>query len=127
VTDDRNDGGPRSRGPLAPPPSLAPNRVTPEPAVALRPLPWQRAEAVEGEAELLVHATLDGGPPCAVLGRVDVREEPDAVELTLWVGRRPDADCRGPRPALAFPIVVAVALGAPLAGRALRDGALDVG
>jgi hypothetical protein len=43
--------------------------------------------------------------------------------VTLWAGRRPDADCGGPQPQLAFPIVVGVQLDRELGTRAVRDGA----
>jgi hypothetical protein len=123
LTDDARKEGPRQRGPSPLPPSLLPNEVAAEPAVDLRVLPWTHVEADEGGQRLRVHATLDGGPPCTVLGRVDLREADDAVEVTLWVGRRPDARCDGPQPALALPIVVPVGLSAPLGSRVLRDGA----
>ena len=105
------------------PPSMRPNEVTPEPAVDLRPVPWARAEPIEDGRRVRLHATLTGGPPCAVLGRVDLRETADAVTATLWVGRRPDADCDGPQRQIGFPIAVTVELGAPLGRRPIRDGA----
>jgi hypothetical protein len=107
-----------------PPPSIQPNEVTPEPAVDLHRLPWTSVERRAGGRRLRVHATLSGGPPCAVLGRVDLDETADAVTVTLWVGRRPGASCGGPQPGLAVPIVVTVALHRPLGTRALRDGAI---
>ena len=58
-----------------------------------------------------------------MLGRVDLKETADAVTVTLWVGRRPGADCSGPQAGLGFPIVTAVDLHAPLAHRAVHDGA----
>jgi hypothetical protein len=102
---------------------MRPNEVAPEPAVDLRPVRWTRAEPIDGERRLRIYATLTGGPPCAVVGRVDVRETADAVTVTLWVGRRPDARCSGPQRAVGFPIAVAVDLRAPLGRRAIRDGA----
>ena len=119
---------PRGSGPLRPPsaggalpPSMRPNELTPEPAVDVHPVRWTRAEAVRGG--LRVHATLTGGPPCTVLGRVDVDETAAEVTVTLQVGRRPNAPCDGPQAALGFPIVVAVDLHAPLGKRPVRDGA----
>lgn len=109
-------GGPRPR-------SLEENAVRPEPAVDLRQTRWQRAEAVRGRPEVHIHATLEGGPPCTVLGRVDVQETPTAVTITLWTGRRPGARCRERRSLVGVPIVVTVALRHAVGGRAVRDGA----
>jgi hypothetical protein len=106
-----------------PPPSVRPNEVTPEHAVDLRKVAWTDVEREAGGKRLRVHATFTGGPPCTVLGRVDVAETDDAVTVTLWAGRRPDADCGGPQPQLAFPIVVGVQLDRELGTRAVRDGA----
>jgi hypothetical protein len=118
---------PGSAGPAQPagpaPRSSAPNLVTPERAVDLGRVRWQRAEAVPGRSEVRIHATLDGGPPCTVLGRVDVDETADAVTVTLWAGRRPGARCGKTRKLVGFPIVVAVALRRPVGDRAVRDGA----
>jgi hypothetical protein len=105
------------------PPSMQPNEVSPEDAVDLRTLPWTSAEPVEGGRQLRVLASLDGGPPCTVLARVDLEEGADEVTVTLWVGRRPDADCSGERPALGFPAVTSVDLSSPLGRRGVRDGA----
>lgn len=115
--------GPLSGGPTNPLSSMRPNEVAPELAVDLRPVAWTRAEPIDGERRLRLYATLSGGPPCAVLGRIDLQETRDAVTVTLWVGRRPDADCGGPQRAVGFPIAVAVDLRAPLGGRAIQDGA----
>jgi len=105
----------------SPPPSTRPNEVTPEAAVDLRKVPWTRVEP--GPDALRVYATLTGGPPCAVLGRVDVKETADAVTVTLWVGKRPGADCSGPQTGLGYPIATTVDLKAPLGQREVRDGA----
>jgi hypothetical protein len=102
---------------------MRPNEVEPEPAVDLHREPWASVDSNAASRRLRVHATLTGGPPCAVLGRVDVLESADDVTVTLWVGRRPDADCDGPRAELGFPIVVGVELKEPLGVRAVRDGA----
>ena len=115
--------GPMPSAPTASEPSEPADEVTPEPATDLVELPWVRAEAVPGRAELLVHATLTGGPPCAVLARVDQAETAHTVTVTLWVGRRPGAACDGPQPELAQPVRVRVALEAPLGSRPVRDGA----
>jgi hypothetical protein len=111
----------RPAGPA--PPSLSPNPVRPERAVDLRPARWQRWEAVPGRPEVRVLATLEGAPPCTVLGRVDVRETHEAVTITLWTGRRPGARCGERRSLVGFPIVVTVALSRPVGERAVRDGA----
>jgi hypothetical protein len=103
--------------------SPAPNAVSPEPAVDLRRERWSRVEAVGKGADVLVHGTLTGGPPCAVLGRVEVAETPKQVTITLWVGRRANAKCDGRQPQMAYPFVTRVALDAPLGNREVRDGA----
>src|SRR5205814_1317337 len=63
---------PGSAGPAQPagpaPRSSAPNLVTPERAADLRRVRWHRAEAVPARNEVRIHATLEGGPPCTVLG-----------------------------------------------------------
>lgn len=115
-----------SSGPMSPTPTgsgTTANEVVPEPAVDLVRAPWQDVEPVPGSAELLVHGTLSGGPPCAVLGRVDVAEEAASVTVTVWVGRREDADCSGPQPDLGYPYVTRVRLAEPLGSRKLQDGA----
>lgn len=126
------EGGAPPRRPSSPPPpgtetdalppSMRPNQVTPERAVDLHPEPWTSVDSSPDSRRLRIHATL-GGPPCSVLGRVDVRETDEAVTVTLWVGRRPDADCSGPQRAIGFPIVVTVDLKEPLDRRPIRDGA----
>jgi hypothetical protein len=84
---------------------------------------WERAEPVRDSRELLVYGTLQGGPPCAVLSRVDLAETPRTVTVTVWVGRRAGAVCDGPQPDLGYPYVTRVRLEAPLGDRRLRDGA----
>jgi hypothetical protein len=100
-----------------------PNEVVPEPALGLVAVRWQRAEPVRDSRELLVHGTLQGGPPCAVLSRVDLAETTTTVTVTVWVGRRPGAVCDGPQPDLGYPYVTRARLKAPLGGRELHDGA----
>jgi hypothetical protein len=118
-------GSPKGSPPMtstsSPPPSTLPNEVAPEPAVDLRKVPWTRTEPTAHG--LRVYATLTGGAPCAVLGRVDVKETAHAVTVTLWVGKRPGADCSGPQTGVGFPIVTTVDLKAPLGKRAVHDGA----
>jgi hypothetical protein len=105
------------------PPSMRPNEVTVEPAVDLHAEPWTNVESSPDSRQLRIHATLTGGPPCAVLGGVDVRETAEDVTVTLRVGRRPGADCDGPQRAIGFPIVVTVDLKEPLGRRPIHDGA----
>lgn len=116
-----------SSGPLPPsstsPEPSTPNVVSPEPAVELHRERWTSVEPVGGTREVLVHGALTGGPPCAVLGRVEVAESRDQVTITLWVGRREGAKCDGPQPEIAYPFVTRVALAAPLGEREVRDGA----
>jgi hypothetical protein len=125
---DSPDGSPVSSGPLPPgggqsgDPS-APNVVSTEPAVDLHPQRWSTARPVHGRPEVLVRGTLSGGPPCAVLGRVDVDETTERVTITVWVGRRPGAACDGPQAETAFPYLTRVRLAHPVAGRVVHDGA----
>jgi hypothetical protein len=105
------------------PPSMQPNVVRPEPAVGMRPQRWTRADASAGGKRLRIQTVLTGGPPCAVLGRVDVEESAAAVVVTLWVGRRRGAQCPEARPLIGFPIEVVVELDSPLGRRVVRDGA----
>jgi hypothetical protein len=115
-----------SSGPMSASPTgsaAAANEVVPEAAVDLVRAPWQRVEPVPGSAEVLVHGTLSGGPPCAVLGRVDLTETAGSVTVTVWAGRRPGADCAGPQPELGYPYVTRVRLASPLGSRTVRDGA----
>ena len=116
-----------SSGPLPPPGTSpadpTPNVVAPEPAVDLHRERWTSVEPVRGGHEVLVHGSLTGGPPCAVLGRVQVAESRTSVTITLWVGRRADAKCDGPQPDIAYPFVTRVTLAEPLGEREVRDGA----
>ena len=121
------DSGVVSSGPL-PSGSTSPaaptaNEVSPEPAVDLHRERWTSVEPVSGTREVTVHGSLTGGPPCAVVGRVEVAETPDRVTVTLWVGRREDARCDGPQPEIGYPFVTRVTLAAPLGEREVRDGA----
>ena len=115
-----------SSGPL--PPSSAspvvptPNVVSPEPAVDLHRHRWTSVDPVSGTRDVLVHGVLTGGPPCAVVGRVEVAETRDRVTITVWVGRRAEATGDGPQPQIAYPFVTRVGPAAPLGGRAGRDG-----
>ena len=125
---DPSRSGVVSSGPLpfggASPQAPTPNVVSPEPAVGLRRERWTRVEPVAGAPEALVYATLSGGPPCTVLGRVDVTEAKDQVILTLWVGQRAGWQCDGAQPQLGYPLVTRVRLAAPIGQRTVRDGAI---
>ena len=116
-----------SSGQLPPPPRIptepTPNAITPQSAVDLRRQRWTLAEPVPGTTEVLVHGTLVGGPPCAVLGRVDLRETDDSVTISLWVGRERDAACDGPQPDVGYPFLTRVKLKAPAGTRQIVDGA----
>ena len=124
---DTSRSGVVSSGPLSPGGASSqvptPNVVSPEPAVGLRRERWTRVEPVAGAPEALIYATLSGGPPCTVLGRVEVTETQDHVTLTLWVGQRAGAQCEGAQPQLGYPLVTRVRLAAPIANRDVRDGA----
>lgn len=118
-----------SSGPLPPPgspPTVEPaNELTPEPAVDLRRQRWQSAEpAPDDPSAVVVRGTLDGGPPCVVLGKVEVDETANRVTVTVWVGRRADAPCDGPQAQVAFPFTTRVPLKGALGGREVHDGAV---
>lgn len=117
-----------SSGPLPPPPASAspeptPNSMTPQAAVDLHRQPWTRAEPVPGTSDVDVYGTLTGGPPCAVLGRVDLIETEKSVTITVWVGREKDAACDGPQPEIGYPFLTRVQLDGPVGDRRLVDGA----
>jgi hypothetical protein len=117
--DDVVSSGPQPRVTTTP----GATEVLPEPALGLAAVRWDRAEPVPGSPELLIYGTLRGGPPCAVVSRVDLAETGQTVTVTVWVGRRPEAACDGPQPELGFPYVTRVRLKAPLGGREIHDGA----
>jgi hypothetical protein len=117
--------GPVSSGPISPgpPASPGPPLIMPTPAENIRPVRWNRVEAVPGGNDVLVHGTMTPGPPCAVLAKIDVRETTSTVTITVWVGQQPGADCTGPQPQVAMPFVTRVRLSSPLAQRRAVDGA----
>lgn len=130
--DAQGGGAPPSQPPTAPrtvqpsadlPPSMRPNPASPEPAVGLRRQRFARVTSDAKSRRLQIQTTFSGGPPCTVLGRVDVEETDSAVTVTLWVGRRRGARCDGPRSAVGYPVVVSVRLRTPLGERPVRDGA----
>ncbi|GAA3619551.1 hypothetical protein [Microlunatus ginsengisoli] len=116
-----------SSGPLSPLPDGSaeptPSLATPVAADDARRQRWNKVELIPGTNDVLVHAALTPGPPCAVLTRVDVAESKKEVTITLWVGKLPGADCNGPQPQVALPIVTKAHLEAPIGARQLRDGA----
>ena len=122
------DTGVVSSGPLPYPsgtPTTSPpsNTMVPEPAVELHRERWTQVAPVPGTKQIQVSGILTGGPPCAVLGRIDVQEKGKQVTVTVWVGRRAGAECSGPQPALGYPYVTTVTLREPLGQRTVRDGA----
>ena len=109
---------PGSGGPRA----TSPNQASPDArAVDLRPVRFDRAQPGAGR-ELIVHYTVTGRPYCNVLGQVRVMETTTEVRVTLMVGRQPGADCTGPQPQLAAPMMTVVILSQPLGARQIRDG-----
>lgn len=106
-------------GPGSPGPTPSPDILEPRTGlVDIRPHPWHRAVSL-GPRRLLV--TFYGGvEDCYGLDRVEVREEPDAVTITVHTGRLPEAEvCIE----IAVFQGVEVKLDRPLGDRALRDGA----
>ena len=69
-----------------------------------------------------MHYTVTGKPQCNVLGQVRVAETTAEVRVTVMLGRQPGADCTGPQPQLAAPMVTIVTLSKPLGTRQIRDG-----
>lgn len=109
--------------PSGSPPEPTPNLISPGPALDLRPQRWVKAQVEAGSSQILIHGTLTGGPPCTVLGRVELAETKGSVTITLWVGRQKDATCDQPQPDLGYPFVTRVTLKAPLGARKIVDGA----
>ncbi|MGC3955331.1 MAG: hypothetical protein QM804_13980 [Propionicimonas sp.] len=114
-----------SSGPLASPSGMPghPNPVTPEPIRDAHKQAFTRATGVPDQAVMRIEGLLRTGPPCNVVGRIDVTETDTAVTVTVWAGRRPDASCDGPQTTVDYPFVVDVPLKQPLASRAVIDGA----
>ena len=120
-----SSGGVVSSGPLTPPASAPdqPNLMTPEPIRDAHKQTLTRAAGVPGKAFVRVEGLLTTGPPCNVIGRVDVTETDAAVTITMWAGPRPDAACDGPQIAVDYPFAVDVQLKRPLGSRTVIDGA----
>lgn len=96
-----------------------PSPVTPEPGMpAVAPVPWERAEPIDGGTALLV-SWWSGVEPCVVLDHVEVAESATEVVVTLHEGYDPAATCL----AMAVETSTVVPLGAPLGDRAIVDGA----
>jgi hypothetical protein len=105
-----------------PPAAMSPNQASPDPrAIDLRPARFDQAREGAGR-ELIVHYTITGKPQCNVLGQVRVAETATEVRVTLMLGRQPGADCTGPQPQLAAPVMTVVTLSEPLGARQIRDG-----
>lgn len=118
-------GGVVSSGPLTPSGGAptAPNPMTPEPVRDAHKQAFTKAEPVPGSTVVQVEGMLVPGPPCSVIGRVDVAESDSQVTITVWAGARADAKCDGPQAAIQYPFVVDVTLRQPLSGRTVIDGA----
>ena len=113
---------PVARPPAGTSPATRPNEATPNAqAVDLRPTRWDRVTA-DGR-RLTVHYTATGLAACNTLGRVDVKETPRTITVTLHVGKLPKTDCSGPQPQLAAPTTTVVTLKEPVGTRQVRDGA----
>jgi hypothetical protein len=96
--------------------------VTPRPGtVDVRAVPFESATPGPDGRTLVVRFT-GGVAPCFVLDRVDVDERADSVTVTLSAGREP-----APEPVACIELAVLsetrVRLSAPLADRAVIDGA----
>jgi hypothetical protein len=79
---------PVSPGPV---PSPTPRLLEPEPGlVQVRPQPWDSSEVL-GPRTVQV-AFIGGVEECYGLDRVEVRERPERVEITVFVGWKPEAE-----------------------------------
>jgi hypothetical protein len=117
---------PAMSSPMSPGPgdsrAMRPNQASPDArALDLRPVRFDRAQPGAGR-ELNVHYTITGRPQCNVLGQVRVAETATEVQVTLMLGRQPGADCTGPQPQMAAPMMTVVILSQPLGARQIRDG-----
>ncbi len=108
-------------GGAAPGGKAKPERVEPRPGMAgVMPLAWEKVKA-RGPRALDVFFW-SGVEPCYVLDRVEVKETPGKVEITLFQGHDPqdeDTACIE----IAVRKVVRVKLDSPLDGRDVVDGA----
>jgi hypothetical protein len=84
----------------------------------VRPVPWVRADAVDRRT---VEVEFYGGvEECEGLDRVEVRERPRTVRITVFVGRVPEAEvCIE----LAVLKATTVRLEEPIGDRRIVDGA----
>ena len=115
-------------GPDDPVVSMPPDTPVPAPTILevepreglvdVRPHVWDRAEPV---APKRVRVEFYGGPEeCEGLDRVEVREDPEAVSITLFTGRLPEAEvCIQ----IALLKATTIKLSSPLGDRDLVDGA----
>jgi hypothetical protein len=112
----------------APQPAPAPGgdgggRVVPQPGATVdpHPIPFDRVEVVDDDT--LEVFFFKGVEPCSVIDRVDVVEDADSVEITVFEGTGkaagPDVACI----AIAVEASVLVDLGSPLGERDVVDGA----
>jgi hypothetical protein len=101
-----------------PAPSPRPRLLEPEPGlVDVRPQPWDSSEVLGPRT---VQVTFYGGvDECFGLDRVEVRERPDRVMVTVFLGRHPEAEvCID----LAELQAVRVTLDDPVGDRKIVDG-----
>lgn len=97
--------------------------TSPRPGQAdVQPRQWESAE-VQADGVTVVVTWYSGPEPCNVLDRVELREEPDRVVITLYEGHEPGFD--GACMAVAEEKRTKVTLSAPLADRPIADGARE--
>ncbi|HWH33328.1 MAG TPA: hypothetical protein VNU01_11725 [Egibacteraceae bacterium] len=95
--------------------------TTPRPGQEdVRAREWETAEVADDDVTVTL-TWWSGVEPCTVLDRVDVVEQADKVVITLYEGNAPGDE--GACPAIAVERRTRVTLSAPLAGRAIVDGA----
>lgn len=95
--------------------------TTPRPGQEdVRAREWESAEVAEDDVTVTL-TWWSGVEPCTVLDRVEVDERADEVVITLYEGNAPGDE--GACPAIAMERRTRVTLSAPLAGRAIVDGA----
>jgi hypothetical protein len=83
-------------------------------------VPFQLVSAEGRTLRLTVEA---GGPPCDGVRKVDVRETPSTVTVTVTTGPEDRAECGSGVTAMLGTLPVAAKLKAPLGARKLLDGA----
>ncbi|MGL5826983.1 MAG: hypothetical protein ACRCYU_19545 [Nocardioides sp.] len=107
---------------LGPPPTDDPDTtdlgtVDPIPGSRERQVRWRLVHPAGGR--VIVIQAQAGGPPCDAITGLTVVESSSRVEITVWAGRAPNAQCVGV-PAVLATFRVRVPLDQPLGSRMVR-------